>query len=151
MSKALRHQKILELVRAGGVANQEQLRALLLDHRFEVNQSTLSRDLRELELVKGARGYQLPSPDTPTSVPVTRHLPQALASFLASAIPAQNLVVLKTAPGHAAALAVVLDREPVAGVLASLAGDDTVLLITADSATAASVAAALLAMAGSPP
>ena len=148
MSKALRHSKIVELVRAGGVANQEQLRALLRDHGFEVNQSTLSRDLRELLLVKGAKGYQLP-PDA-SATPTARKLPAALAEFLLSAIPAQNLVVLKTAPGHAGALAVVLDREPVAGILASLAGDDTILLIAPDSPTAANVAATLLGMARTP-
>ncbi len=148
MSKALRHSKIVELVRAGGVANQEQLRALLRLHGFEVNQSTLSRDLRELLLVKGAKGYQLPPDATATSP--ARKLPTALAEFLLSAIPAQNLVVLKTAPGHAGALAVVLDREPVAGILASLAGDDTILVITSDSAAAAAVAATLLGMARTP-
>lgn len=147
MSKAIRHQKILELVRAGGITNQEQLRARLRDHGQEVNQSTLSRDLRELGLVKGAKGYQLPSPDASATTGPTRRLPTALATLLLSAVPAQNLVVLKTAPGHAGALAVVLDREPIAGILASLAGDDTVLVITADSATAAKVAATMLAMA----
>lgn len=144
MSKAQRHPKILELVRAGGVASQEQLRALLRDHGFDVNQSTLSRDLRELQLVKGPRGYQLP-PDA-GSAPA-RRLPSALAELLHSAIPAQNLVVLKTAPGHAGALAVVLDHEPVAGILASLAGDDTILVITQDGAAAAAVAAELLRLA----
>jgi transcriptional regulator of arginine metabolism len=150
MSKALRHQMVLELVRAGGIANQEQLRARLRDHGHEVNQSTLSRDLRELNLVKGAKGYLLPSPDAAVPSTPTRHLPIALSSFLLKAIPAQNLVVLKTAPGHAGALAVALDREPVDGILASLAGDDTILVITSDSATAAAVAAALLGMARAP-
>jgi transcriptional regulator of arginine metabolism len=150
MSKAQRHQMILELVRAGGIANQDQLRDRLLEHGHEVNQSTLSRDLRELGLVKGARGYQLPATDAAAAPVPTRRLPKAIASFLLNAIPAQNLVVLKTAPGHAAALAVVLDREPVAGILASLAGDDTILVITPDPATAAAVAAALLAMTGTP-
>lgn len=146
MSKAQRHQKIVELVRAGGIANQEQLRDRLREHGHEVNQSTLSRDLRELGLVKGARGYLLPTPDAAAAPAPTRKLPTAISSFLLSAIPAQNLVVLKTAPGHAGALAVALDREPVAGILASLAGDDTILVITPDNATAANVAATLLGM-----
>ncbi len=150
MSKALRHQKILELVRAGGVLNQEQLRAGLLHHGHEVNQSTLSRDLRELGLVKGAKGYLLPTHDALSAAAPTRKLPTAVSSFLLSAIPAQNLVVLKTAPGHAGALAVALDREPVVGILASVAGDDTVLVITPDSAAAGNVASTLLAMARAP-
>jgi transcriptional regulator of arginine metabolism len=151
MSKVLRHQKIVELVRAGGVLNQEQLREKLLAHGFEVNQSTLSRDLRELELVKGARGYQLPSADAVAVVPPTaRKLESALSNFLQSAIPAQNLVVLKTAPGHAGALAVALDRAPVAGILGSLAGDDTILLVTADVDAARTVADRLLGIARAP-
>ena len=146
MSKTLRHQKILDLVRAGGVASQDQLRASLAQHGFQVNQSTLSRDLRELELVKGSRGYQLPTTGIAAPSP-TKRLNEALATLLLSAIPAQNLVVLKTAPGHAAALAVALDRHPIQGILATLAGDDTVLLVTADSASADHVANALLAQA----
>jgi len=151
MSKALRHQKIVELVRVGGVLNQEQLRALLLQHGFEVNQSTLSRDLRELELVKGGRGYLLPNLDAgPAPAPRKRRLDSALPTFLLSATPAQNLVVLKTPPGHAQALAVALDREPVSGIVGSLAGDDTILLVTTDSATAKNVADHLLEIARAP-
>ncbi len=151
MSKVLRHQKILELVRAGGVLNQEQLRSLLEQHGFEVNQSTLSRDLRELDLVKGGHGYQIPNPDAaPVVSPTARKLESALSSFLLSAIPAQNLVVLKTAPGHAPALAVALDRAPVAGILGSLAGDDTILLVTADPTAARGVADRLLQIARAP-
>jgi len=151
MSKVLRHQKILELVRAGGVPNQERLRARLREHGFEVNQSTLSRDLRELELVKGAHGYQLPAADAaPAVAPTARRIERAVPAFLLSATPAQNLIVLKTAPGHAQALAVALDRAPVTGILGSLAGDDTILLVTADPAAAKSIAEHLLRIARAP-
>jgi transcriptional regulator of arginine metabolism len=151
MSKVLRHQKILELVRAGGVRNQDQLRSLLARHGFQVNQSTLSRDLRELELVKGARGYQLPSPDADAAVPPTvRRLESALQSLLLSATTAQNLVVLKTAPGHAQALAVALDRAPMSEIVGSLAGDDTILVVTSDAAAAKAVADRLLQIARRP-
>lgn len=151
MGKVLRHQKIVELVKAGGVPNQEQLRALLARHGFVVNQSTLSRDLRELELVKGARGYQLPNGGAPAPVsPPARRLASALSTYLLQVVPAQNLVLLKTAPGHANALAVALDREPMSEILGSLAGDDTILLVTADLASAKAVADRLLDMARKP-
>jgi transcriptional regulator of arginine metabolism len=150
MSRAQRHQKILELVRAGGVANQEQLRSHLEQHGFVVNQSTLSRDIRELELVKGSRGYQLPSPDATTVPPAAKKIDSALTSFLLSATPAQNLVVLKTAPGHAPALAATLDRQPMPEVLGSIAGDDTILLVTADSSAARVLAGRLLELAHAP-
>ena len=151
MSKVQRHQKILELVRAGGVQNQEQLREILARQGFEVNQSTLSRDVRDLELVKGARGYLLPTPDAAPALPPTARKPQnALSAFLLNAVAAQNLVVLKTAPGHAQPLAVALDRAPMPEVVGSLAGDDTILLVTADATAAKALADRLLQMARTP-
>jgi|KBSSwiStaDraftv2_1062776.scaffolds.fasta_scaffold335598_2 transcriptional regulator of arginine metabolism len=150
MNKAQRHQKILELVRSGGVLNQEQLREVLKQQGVEVNQSTLSRDIRELELVKGARGYQLPTPDAATVPRTARKIESALPAYLQQAIPAQNLVVLKTGPGHAPALAVALDRVPVDGVVGSIAGDDTILLVTPDADTARRVADHLLSIARAP-
>jgi transcriptional regulator of arginine metabolism len=115
-----------------------------------VNQSTLSRDIRELELVKGARGYQLPTPDAATVPRTARKIESALPAYLQQAIPAQNLVVLKTGPGHAPALAVALDRVPVDGVVGSIAGDDTILLVTPDAETARRVADRLLSIARAP-
>ena len=81
---------------------------------------------------------------------MARRLENALPAFLLSATPAQNLVVLKTAPGHAQALAVALDRHPVAGIVGSLAGDDTILLVTSDVESAKAVAARLLDLARAP-
>lgn len=150
MSKSLRHQKILELIGSGRVVSQEQLRERLAEQGFDVNQSTLSRDIRELDLVKGAKGWQLPTPDAATIPPTARKLENALAAYLQQAIPAQNLVVLKTGPGHAPALAVALDRVPIDGVVGSIAGDDTILLVTPDAETARRIAARLLAMARGP-
>jgi transcriptional regulator of arginine metabolism len=147
MNKAQRHRKIVELVRAGHVLNQEQLRSLLARDGVEVNQSTLSRDIRELELVKGARGYQLASPESAAVPPSARKIESALPAYLQQAVPAQNLVVLKTGPGHAQALAVALDRVPLDGVVGSVAGDDTILLVTPDSETARRVADRLLGIA----
>jgi transcriptional regulator of arginine metabolism len=150
MSKSLRHQKILELVRSGHVLSQEQLKEQLAQQGFDVNQSTLSRDIRQLELVKGARGYQLPSPDAAAIPPTARKIENALAAYLQQAVPAQNLVVLKTGPGHAPALAVALDRVPMDGVIGSIAGDDTILLVTPDAETARRLADRLLAIARAP-
>ena len=149
-SKSLRHQKILELVGSGHVVSQEQLRERLAEQGFDVNQSTLSRDIRELELVKGAKGWQLPTPDAAAIPPTARKIENALAAYLQHAIPAQNLVVLKTGPGHAPALAVALDRVPIDGVVGSIAGDDTILLVTPDAEAARRIAARLLAMARGP-
>jgi transcriptional regulator of arginine metabolism len=150
MSKSLRHQKILELVRSGRVASQEQLRERLAEQGFDVNQSTLSRDIRDLELVKGARGYQLPNPDAAAIPPTARKIENAVSAYLQQAIPAQNLVVLKTGPGHAPALAVALDRVAIDGVIGSIAGDDTILLVTPDAEAARRISERLLAIARSP-
>ena len=109
MSKKTRHQRILDLVGKGTVASQEQLRELLEQDGFTVTQSTLSRDLKDLELVKGPHGYQFPGagvePDRSG-----RGLAAAIRQHLLKCTPAGHLVVLKTEAGDAQALALALDR-----------------------------------------
>lgn len=108
---------------------------------MEVNQATLSRDLRELGLVKDSRGYRLPldvAVDHPES---DLHL--AIQRFLIEATPVQHQVLLKTPAGGAQPLARALDLAPPADLLGTLAGDDTILLICADHRRAKKLAKAL--------
>jgi len=128
--KPRRHAAILQLVRDHQVANQERLRELLEKEGFEVTQATLSRDIRELGLVKvsddsGSPHYAasqeelLPAPQLAPLVPSLLLRSDGVGSFL----------VLRTPTGSASALAAALDHENYPEVLGSIAGDDTVLLI----------------------
>jgi transcriptional regulator of arginine metabolism len=128
--KRFRQGQILKLISAGGVASQDELRRLLSRHGMRVTQATLSRDLQELKLVKTAGGYRVLDSNGAAGAAQPR-LQRALREFLQDVREAQNLLVLRTPPGGAQPLAAALDAEPLAGVAGTIAGDDTVLVITA--------------------
>jgi len=94
-----------------------------------VTQATLSRDLRELRLVKTVKGYRPLSAVAEETSPLPA-LARALKEFLLDIRPAQNMLVLKTPPSGAQPLAAAVDAEHWKEVAGTLAGDDTVLLIT---------------------
>lgn len=137
-SRDQRRQRILELIERHTVKNQAELQKLLVEAGHDVNQATLSRDLRDLGVVKGPEGYELPGAASLTPANAGSSLWHAVHSWLLSALPAQNLVVLKTPPGGAHPLALALDHEGEAlpGLLGTVAGDDTVLAICADTGKA---------------
>jgi transcriptional regulator of arginine metabolism len=129
--KRYRQGQILKLLSGEPVANQDDLRRRLVHLGMRVTQATLSRDLRELKLVKTSEGYRPLSAavaeETSSPLPV---LARALKEFLLDFRPAQNLLVLKTPPGGAQPLAAAVDAEHWKEVAGTLAGDDTVLIIT---------------------
>ncbi|MFZ0639539.1 MAG: hypothetical protein WA020_17155 [Candidatus Acidiferrales bacterium] len=127
--KRMRQGRILKLVGDEPVANQDDLRRRLGHMGVRVTQATLSRDLRELKLVKTADGYRPLGVATEDSAPVPQ-LGRALREFLVEIRPAQNMLVLKTPPGGAQPLAAAVDGEHWKEVAGTLAGDDTVLIIT---------------------
>jgi transcriptional regulator of arginine metabolism len=135
--KTFRQGQILKLVAGDSVANQDELRRRLGHLGLRVTQATLSRDLRELKLVKSAKGYQLPAvADEAAALPP---LGRALREFLLDLRPAQNLLVLKTPPGGAQPLAAAVDGERWKEVAGTLAGDDTVLIIATSPAARAAI------------
>lgn len=139
MSKSYRHGQILRIVRSKPVHTQEELAHELKKIGIETTQVTLSRDLRELRLAKTAEGYRAMEPEE------GRPQFQMLAGeFLQDVRTAQNLVVLRTAPGHANSVAVALDGEEWPEVVGTLAGDDTILVIAPDNTTAAAIAKKLV-------
>lgn len=127
--KRFRQGQILKLVNAEPVANQDNLRRRLNQHGMRVTQATLSRDLRELNLVKTAEGYRPLGAATEESA-AQHSLARALREFLVDVRPAQSLLVLKTPPGGAQPLAAAVDAEHWKEVAGTLAGDDTILIIT---------------------
>lgn len=128
--KRFRQGQILKVLAAEPVASQDELRRQLIHLGLRVTQATLSRDLRELRLVKTTEGYKpLPEGGTEERLAAPR-LARALKSFLLDVRPAQNMLVLKTPPGGAQPLAAAVDAERWQEVAGTLAGDDTVLIIT---------------------
>ncbi len=138
MQKRFRQGQILKLVAAESLANQDELRRRLAHVGMRVTQATLSRDLRELKLVKTAEGYRPLSTAAEEASPLPP-LARALREFLIDVRPAQNLLVLKTPPGGAQPLAAAIDAERWKEVVGTLAGDDTVLIITPSRSVRAAV------------
>lgn len=157
-SKAARQARIAALIAAGDVHSQSQLVSLLAADEVEVTQATLSRDLDEMGAVKvrrpGASMVYAVSDEAPG--PVLRALADAtegrvsrLAAELVVSVEASaNLVVVRTPPGGAHLLASAIDRAGLPDVLGTVAGDDTVLLVTRDPKGGRRVADRLRDMAG---
>ena len=139
--KARRQSAILDVVEQEAVRSQEQLRQRLAQRGFEVTQATLSRDIKELGLMKRSAdgAYQAagaPSAPTPTTMGT---LGRALAEYLLNIEPVQQLVVLKTGAGQAQLLGLAIDRARMEEVVGTLAGDDTILIIARDAKNAQQV------------
>ena len=131
--KARRQSAILDAVRHEPVRSQEQLRRQLRAAGFDVTQATLSRDIRELQLVKGGAdgAYQPPArPVSPNGHGAASLLHKALSEYLTKADQVQQLVLLRTGPGQAQILGVAIDGARLPDVVGTLAGDDTILVIT---------------------
>jgi transcriptional regulator of arginine metabolism len=141
MSKSYRQGQILKLIRAKRISTQEELANELKAQGIAATQVTLSRDLRDLRLAKTHEGYREVGSDE--SGPQFAML---ASEFVLDVRCAQNLVVLRTAPGHANSVAVALDNEEWSEVVGTIAGDDTILVIAPDTATANAVGEKLLAI-----
>lgn len=128
-AKTFRHGQILRLVSGERIANQEELRKRLAANKLNVTQATLSRDLQELRLVKTQEGYKPPAAVAEEAAPLPP-LARALGEFLLDIRPAENLLVLKTPPSGAQPLAAAVDGSKFPEIAGTIAGDDTVLIIT---------------------
>jgi transcriptional regulator of arginine metabolism len=136
VQKRFRQGQILKLVSGNPVGSQDELRRRLGHLGVRVTQATLSRDMRELQLVKTSDGYrQLSAASVEEPSPPTA-LARAVKEFLLDIRPAQNMLVLKAPPGGAAPLAAAIDAERWKEVAGTLAGDDTVLIIASSRAAA---------------
>ena len=161
-TKNSRHQLIVDLLSEHEVRSQPELLDLLLEHGVTVTQATLSRDLVELDAVRvrthdGVLVYAVPAeggdrrPSAPGETAAAGHrLQRLLAELLVSADASANLVVLRTPPGAAQFLASALDKSELGGVLGTIAGDDTVLVIGREPAGGDDLARRLLTLAQQP-
>jgi len=148
VSKRERQGAILELVRSHRVSSQADLRELLLQRGIEVTQATLSRDIRDLRLVKvpvaqGGAHYTLPE-----EWEHTPPLESLLPTLFISAEGAGNLLVVRTMTGGAQAVALAIDWEEWPEVLGTIAGDDTILIILRDAGQTPTVRARLYEISG---
>jgi transcriptional regulator of arginine metabolism len=139
VNKTYRQGQILRLIRSKKIHTQDQLCNELAAVGIAATQVTLSRDMRELGLVKGSEGYrQVESTSGPGIATMA-------AEFLWDAVVAQNLIVLKTAPGHANSVAISLDQEDWPEVVGTIAGDDTILVVCPDHSIAQQLQKRLMA------
>ena len=145
MNKAFRQAQIAKLVRAGSIRTQEQLATGLAALDIETTQATLSRDIRDLGLIKTPGGYR--RPETVTEPGSQREdLQRVFQEFLRDIDVAQNLVVLTTDPGGAMAVAKVLDNGENLGIVGTVAGDDTIFVATRSSKAAEQLRERLLSV-----
>ena len=145
MNKSLRQRAVLELLKHGPVASQEDLQRALRKRGLKVGQAMLSRDIRDLRLAKTADGYALLQGDgssTPALPPVSR----LVREFVLEVRPAQNLLVIKTSVGSAQPVAAALDEEEWPEAIGTIAGDDTILIVCLDKEDAKKLAAAIQEM-----
>ena len=125
--KIIRQKAILDLVRGGQISSQEELLESLVARKIAVSQSTLSRDIQELGLGKSGGVYTVMDAD---SVPVSDDsVRRILREFVSELTLAQNIMVLKTAPGNASIVARAIDNAGWKEVAGSIAGDDTVFAV----------------------
>ncbi|HWZ86441.1 MAG TPA: hypothetical protein VN032_09590 [Thermoanaerobaculia bacterium] len=144
-----RREAIRQLIQERPVRSQKELERLLRSRGVAAAQPTLSRDIRELGLVKGAAGYAAPAP-VPETAPVAaaasiahRRLENAdrlVYDFVLSVEIAGTLVVLRTPPADAQPVALAIDGATLEGVVGTIAGDDTIFLASRSAADAAALA-----------
>ncbi len=140
--KNARQQKILELIEMYDIDTQELMIEKLREVGINATQTTISRDIRELKLIKGMSGrgeykYVLPGVKRENNTPV---LNSVLTDSVLKIEAAGNIVVVKTYPGMANALAVCVDSLEKPHIVGSVAGDDTILLVVRNDEVARDVA-----------
>ena len=137
--KNRRQEKILELISRYEIETQEEMISRLLDEGYNVTQATISRDMRELKLTKvlTAKGsYKYAADSARHSASNTLKINTAIADAITKVDYALNNIVIKTFPGLAQAVGSGVDSLKLDTILGCVAGDDTVIVVTADEASA---------------
>jgi transcriptional regulator of arginine metabolism len=127
ISKKARQGRILEVARKHPIRSQEELSALLKREGVDVTQATLSRDIRELGLVKIRGCYQVSG--EVQSAPPDELLRRAFEQFVIRTGVSGNMIMIRTSPGNAHSVGVVLDAAQWPEVMGTVAGDDTIFVL----------------------
>jgi len=152
LGKPQRQHRIERLLEDQAVSSQSQLVELLAADGVVATQATVSRDLEELGAVKvripgGTMAYAIPEHAKERAAP-DEHLRRVMGEFVVEVAHSGNLAVLRTPPGSAHVVASAIDRAGIPDVLGTVAGDDTLILVCAEQAGGAKVAAELASLAG---
>lgn len=137
--KSARQEEIMKIIQTTDVETQEQLLSELSKRGFRSTQATISRDIKELRLVKeltGKGGYRYAVTERKLDSSSSTRLRNIFKEGVTAVDSAQNIVVIRTMPGLASAACSALDNMKIDGMLGSLAGDDTGILIMRDNASA---------------
>ena len=139
-----RQEKILELINKYEIETQDELIEFLYQEGYNVTQATVSRDIRDLDLVKvsvpgGAYKY-IVSHVSKKNAKTSDLLSHTVSDTVMSVACAQNIIVVRTAAGMAQAVAISIDRIPDNEILGSVAGDDTIIVVTPNNDIAVAVA-----------
>ncbi|MDG1844754.1 MAG: arginine repressor [Acidimicrobiales bacterium] len=151
-TKRQRQQVIVQILAENGVGSQGQLVKLLKGREIETTQKTVSKDLEELGSVKvrvsgGRIVYAIPE------LPAEQHLPEdhlrrVLGEWVVEINSSGNIVMMRTPPGSAHVVAAALDRAGLEKILGTVAGDDTIMIVTNEESTGREVAISLQQLAG---
>jgi transcriptional regulator of arginine metabolism len=147
MSKLTRQQTIIEIVSNVRISSQAALAAELKKRGVDVTQSTLSRDISELNLVKTKEGYTRPEDAAGTGIAVPDPV-GTLKRLVLKVRNAQNLVVVRTSPGSAQQVALILDGGTCGPVVGTVAGDDTCLVVNKTAEESEEFTSTLLGLIG---
>ncbi|SHF30591.1 arginine repressor [Dysgonomonas macrotermitis] len=147
MSKKSRHKIIKDIILSTDITSQDMLLNILTDKGFDVTQATLSRDIKEMKVVKaptskGGYAYQL-SETFNTGLPVIEENTSLSAYGFVNIEFSGQLAVIKTRPGYAMAIAGEIDNKAARTILGTVAGDDTILLIPRENVNREDVVASL--------
>ncbi|MCL2056864.1 MAG: arginine repressor [Oscillospiraceae bacterium] len=136
--KSHRHRKILELIEANEAETQEELQSLLRENGFAVTQATVSRDIRELGLVKAqsSKGYKYAVNQNRDSAEMSIKFHAVFTEAVTSIDSAENIVVIRCYIGMANAACAALDSIKWKDVVGTIAGDDTIFCVMRDKAAA---------------
>jgi transcriptional regulator of arginine metabolism len=146
--KADRHNAILDLIAKHAIATQAELKDRLRDRGIEADQATLSRDIRELGLIKASEdgSHYRYAPVEAVAPPVHLKASAILARLVRKIESSGNLLVVKTDPGEASPVGLALDRMGWPEVVGTVAGDDTLLVVVREGTTARKLSKKILAL-----
>lgn len=151
-TKAQRQQTIARIIASNSVSSQPQLQKLLAKSKIQATQATISRDLEELGAVKvrvagGDSKYAIPEFE-PDRIAPSDQLRRVLSEWVAEVTHSGPMVVVRTPPGCAHVVASALDRSAMTGLIGTVAGDDTLLCVAAESVGGKKLAEAIRQLAG---
>ena len=152
LGKTQRQHLVARLIESQAIANQQALVDQLAAEGVIATQATVSRDLEDLGAIKvrmpgGESAYAIPALPKEQRAPED-HLRRVFGDWVVEVATSDNLVVIRTPPGSAHVVASALDRSGLAGILGTVAGDDTILIVVASDIGGATIAAQLSDLAG---